>query len=93
MFLVSLSETAAHFLRYIIFELLKNVSSFSVYVLQNKRRFYQAMSAIYTKHMQKTSPPPIQVTIVAGENDVAIRISDQGKCSYQFCYFQSLTSP
>ncbi|KJA30247.1 hypothetical protein HYPSUDRAFT_32389 [Hypholoma sublateritium FD-334 SS-4] len=37
-----------------------------------------AMSAIYAKHMPKTSPPPIQVTIVAGKNDVAIRISDQG---------------
>ena len=51
------------------------------------------MSAIYTKHMQKASPPPIQVTIVAGENDVAIRISDQGKYSYQSCDFQYLTLP
>lgn len=51
------------------------------------------MSAIYAKHMQKTSPPPIQVTIVAGKDDVAIRISDQGKYSCQLCDFRFLTLP
>lgn len=39
------------------------------------------MRATYVKHHGKPSLPPIQVTIVAGEHDVGIRISDQGKGS------------
>ncbi|KAF9485330.1 alpha-ketoacid dehydrogenase kinase [Pholiota conissans] len=38
-----------------------------------------SMRATYTKHLHKATLPPIQVTIVAGENNIAIRISDQGK--------------
>jgi hypothetical protein len=37
------------------------------------------MRATYFKHMHESTLPPIQITIVAGENDVAIRISDQGR--------------
>ena len=37
------------------------------------------MRATYVKHYGKPSLPPIQVTIVGGEHDVGIRISDQGK--------------
>ena len=36
------------------------------------------MLATHAKHFHDSSLPPIQVTIVAGEYDVAIRISDQG---------------
>lgn len=39
------------------------------------------MRAAYVKHYGKSSLPPIQVTIVGGEHDVGIRISDQGKAS------------
>ena len=39
------------------------------------------MRATYVKHYGKRSLPPIQVTIVGGEHDVGIRISDQGKGS------------
>ena len=39
----------------------------------------QSMRATYVKHYGKPSLPPIQVTIVGGEHDVGIRISDQGK--------------
>ena len=41
----------------------------------------QSMRATYVKHYGKPSLPPIQVTIVGGEHDVGIRISDQGKRS------------
>ena len=41
----------------------------------------QSMRATYVKHHGKISLPPIQVTIVDGEHDVGIRISDQGKGS------------
>ena len=37
------------------------------------------MRATYVKHHGKSSFPPIQITIAAGEHDVGIRISDQGK--------------
>lgn len=39
------------------------------------------MRATYVKHYGKHSLPPIQVTIVGGELDVGIRISDQGRGS------------
>ncbi|KAG2013617.1 atypical/PDHK/BCKDK protein kinase [Coprinopsis cinerea AmutBmut pab1-1] len=49
-------------LEYIVFELLKN-----------------AMSATVLKHHDSgSSLPPIRVTIVAGEDDISLRISDQG---------------
>ncbi|PPQ77751.1 hypothetical protein CVT25_011186 [Psilocybe cyanescens] len=37
-----------------------------------------SMLATYSKHQNESSTPSIQVTIVAGEHDVGIRISDQG---------------
>ncbi|KAF8165319.1 branched-chain alpha-ketoacid dehydrogenase [Crassisporium funariophilum] len=37
-----------------------------------------SMRATHLKHQGEPSLPPIQVTIVAGEHDVGIRISDQG---------------
>ncbi|KDR83715.1 hypothetical protein GALMADRAFT_236055 [Galerina marginata CBS 339.88] len=37
-----------------------------------------SMRATYIKHQSESYLPPIQVTIVAGEHDVGIRISDQG---------------
>jgi len=37
-----------------------------------------SIRATYVKHYDKPSLPPIQVTIVGGEHDVGIRISDQG---------------
>lgn len=36
------------------------------------------MRAIAITHNGASSLPPIRATIVAGENDVGIRISDQG---------------
>ena len=39
------------------------------------------MRATHVKYHGKSSLPPIQVTIVGGEHDVGIRISDQGKGS------------
>lgn len=36
------------------------------------------MRATYVKYQNEASRPPIQVTIVDGENDVMIRISDHG---------------
>ncbi|KAG5350174.1 hypothetical protein C0989_012382 [Termitomyces sp. Mn162] len=36
------------------------------------------MHATVIKHSKFTSLPPIRATIVAGENDVGIRISDEG---------------
>jgi hypothetical protein len=45
------------------------------------------MRATYVKHHGKPSLPPIQVTIVGGEHDVGIRISDQGKGQRLFLKF------
>jgi len=66
--------------RYIVFELLKNVSTLFDYdVAERCSRTSQAMHATCVKHSNSASPlPPIRATIVAGENDVGIRISDQG---------------
>lgn len=36
------------------------------------------MLATVQKHQDSLTPPPIRATIVAGNNDVSIRISDQG---------------
>lgn len=37
------------------------------------------MRAVHLNHRNRDTVPPIQVTIVAGEHDVGIRISDQGR--------------
>lgn len=39
---------------------------------------WQAMRATGLRHRDATALPPIRATIVAGENDVGVRISDQG---------------
>jgi len=37
------------------------------------------MRATGLRHRDATALPPIRATIVAGENDVGVRISDQGR--------------
>jgi hypothetical protein len=49
------------------------------------------MLATHAKHFHDPFLPPIQVTIVAGEHDVAIRISDQGSLDSLFFSERLLT--
>jgi len=45
---------------------------------------FQAMYTTCVKHNGAARLPPILATIVAGENNVGIRISDQGDKHYLF---------
>ncbi|KXN89614.1 [3-methyl-2-oxobutanoate dehydrogenase [lipoamide]] kinase, mitochondrial [Leucoagaricus sp. SymC.cos] len=66
-------------LEYIVFELLKNVSKASIPSEQmNSYLCIQSMRATLIAHKDSSYLPPIQITIAAGENNVGIRISDQG---------------
>lgn len=50
------------------------------------------MSATVLKHLERPSLPPVRVTIVAGADDVGIRISDQGQYS-RLLFFVLYTHP
>ena len=70
---------ADHFnCRYIIFELIKNASDNTSKSVNHLLTASQAMWATAVKY--RGSPlPPILATVVAGTDDVGIRISDQGE--------------
>jgi len=44
------------------------------------------MRATYLQHQHKSFLPPVGVTIVAGEHDVGIRITDEGQIIYRMGY-------
>ena len=46
------------------------------------------MRSTVLKHQGVPVLPPIQVTIVAGENDISLRISDQGQYSRTLYLYQ-----
>ena len=50
----------------------------------------QAMLATAQRYHDAPILPPIRATIVAGNNDVGIRISDQGVCRVALCVTLSI---
>lgn len=67
--------------RYIVFELLKNVSYEFFYssATLTDPLFTKSFRATRLKHPNVSQLPPIGATIVSGNNHVTIRISDQGE--------------
>ncbi len=70
--------------RYIIFELLRNVGLVSAIrpSVCGTHVLVQSLRATRLTHQDAPTLPPIRATISAGENMVAIRISDQGQPSH-----------
>lgn len=63
---------------YVIFELLKNVSRAEGFQRPVSLTGLKSFRAVRTRHPHADVLPPIRATIVAGEDLVTIRISDQG---------------
>ena len=49
----------------------------------------QSLRATRLKHTELRELPPIRVTVVSGENEVTIRVSDQGMETHHFLYTNS----